>query len=221
MSTFDRTEELARVAVAIAHVARGSLAIIVDEQSDTGDLVMAAARVDAAGINALATHARGLTELALSPARVAALALPPMTARWESPSKPFTVSIEARHGISTGISARDRAETVRVAVAPETEPGDLISPGHVFPLRAPAPRLSQKRDRTVAALTLSRLAGCGEGAVFSQILDNAGDLARGPQLRALAHQLGIACIGIDDLAAHERLIGTVTFTHHQERASWV
>jgi 3,4-dihydroxy 2-butanone 4-phosphate synthase/GTP cyclohydrolase II len=206
MNNSNSTDDLTKVASAVGHIRRGGFAIIIDEQTDTGDLVLAATRISADGINTLATHARGLTELALSPARIAALGLPPMSAWWDAPSKPFTVSIEARRGVTTGISARDRAETVRVAVSPHTRPGDLVSPGHVFPLRAPARRLADARTRTVAALSLARLAGCGEGAVLSQILDDAGELARGPVLRALAHRLGTACIGIDELAAYEHLI---------------
>jgi 3,4-dihydroxy 2-butanone 4-phosphate synthase / GTP cyclohydrolase II len=213
------------VAAGAASLGRGGLAIVIDEATDSGDLVLAATRVSGAGVNALALHARGLTELALTPAQVSALGLPPMSAWWSPPGKSFTVSIEARTGVTTGISARDRAETVRAVVARDAGPRDWVSPGHVFPLRAPATSLASARNRAVAALVLARLAGAGDGAVLSQILDDEGELARGPYLRSLAARLGIACVDVDELAAAEgrasRLETGRRRQPHKEKASWV
>ena len=178
----------------------GRPAILVDQDAGTADLMLAAGRVYRASIAFLATHARGLTELALSAERVAALRLPPMAVSWEAPRKPFTVSIEARRGVDTGISARDRAETIRVAVAEGSTAEDLIAPGHVFPLRARPGGLDEERGRVEAALALARLAGCGEGAVLCPILDDAGDLASAASLEALAARFALPRISIAAVA---------------------
>jgi 3,4-dihydroxy 2-butanone 4-phosphate synthase/GTP cyclohydrolase II len=189
-----------RVEVAADTLHRGELVILLDEEGGTADLIMAAGRVTGAGIAFLATHARGLTELALSAARVAALRLPPMSSGWEAPRKPFTVSIEARVGVGTGISARDRAETIRVAVDHGSGPEDLIAPGHVFPLRGRPGGLTEGQGRVEAALALAELAGCGEGAVLCPILDEAGDLADGATLEVLAARFAMPRLTIAAIA---------------------
>src|SRR3954454_22570900 len=155
----------------------GRQVILIDEERGTADLLLAGGRATQAGIAFQAVHARGLTELALSAERVDALRLPPMAPHWEAPRKPFTVSIEARRCVGTGISASDRAETIRAAVAPGATADDLIAPGHVFPLRARPGGLAEARGRAEAALALVQAAGCGEGAVLCPILDDEGDLA--------------------------------------------
>jgi 3,4-dihydroxy 2-butanone 4-phosphate synthase/GTP cyclohydrolase II len=192
------------VSEAAGALERGGPVILVDEAPGTADLVLAAGRVSQAGIAFQATHGRGLTELALSAERVAALRLPPMAARWDAPRKPFTVSIEARRGVGTGISAADRAHTIRVAVAPESGPEDLISPGHVFPLRARSDRLEEAAGRVEAALALCRRAGCGEGAVLCPILDEAGELAGPETIAALADQFALPVLTIAAVVAAER-----------------
>jgi len=179
----------------------GGPAIVVDQDAGTADLMLAAGRVSRTGIAFLATHARGLTELALSAERVAMLRLPPMSVGWEAPRKPFTVSIEAARGVDTGISARDRAETIRVAVADGARAEDLIAPGHVFPLRARPGGLAEERGRVEAALALARLAGCGEGAVLCPILDDAGDLADQAALEVLAARFTLPRVSIAAIAA--------------------
>jgi 3,4-dihydroxy 2-butanone 4-phosphate synthase/GTP cyclohydrolase II len=183
------------VTMAAAALASGGLAIVVDVAAGSADLVMAAGRVSTAGIAFMATHARGLTELSLSAERVAALQLPPMVPHRETPRKPFTVSIEARRGVGTGISAADRAQTIRVAVAEESGPEDLISPGHVFPLRA-GPGFA----RAEAALALARLAGAGEGAVLCTILDEAGELARDRYLIGLSARYDLPQVRTSSIA---------------------
>jgi 3,4-dihydroxy 2-butanone 4-phosphate synthase/GTP cyclohydrolase II len=174
--------------------------VLVDEEEGYGDLVMAASTVTAAGINLLAKHGRGLTSLALSAARVQALGLPPMAASWGPPRKPFTVSIEAREGVATGISAADRARTIRVAVDPDTRPGDLVSPGHVFPLRAHPRGLAGAQGRVESALALVARASRIEGAVLTEILDDQGDLARLPAVAALAARLQLPWISIQTVS---------------------
>jgi 3,4-dihydroxy 2-butanone 4-phosphate synthase/GTP cyclohydrolase II len=189
---------------AVAVLAEGGVVVLVDEEADSGDLVMAASTVTAAGINLLAKHGRGLTSLALSAARVQALALPPMAASWGPPRKPFTVSIEARDGVATGISAADRARTIRVAVDPAARPDDLISPGHVFPLRAHPSGLGGARTRVEAALALAARAGLGDGAVLTEILDDQGELASLAPVATLAARLRLPWISIRTLFRFSR-----------------
>ena len=188
-----------------SQLAGGGAVIVIAEGRATGDLVLAADRVSAAGINLQVTHARGLTELALSPARIAQLRLPPMISDWEAPRKAFAISIEARHGVSTGISAPDRAATIRAAVAEGATDADLVSPGHVFPLRARTGALSdllgEPDVRAEAAVALATLAGCGEGAVLSAILDDEGEVASGAALWALAGRIGCPCVSVAEIAA--------------------
>jgi 3,4-dihydroxy 2-butanone 4-phosphate synthase/GTP cyclohydrolase II len=194
-------EEFPTVADVAGALEAGDPAIVVDDEAGTADLMLAAGRVSRAGIAFLATHARGLTELALSAERVATLRLPPMAIGWETPRKPFTVSIEASRGVDTGISARDRAETVRVAVADGASAEDLIAPGHVFPLRARPGGLAEVRGRVEAAVALARFAGCGEGAVLCPILDDTGDLAAQAALEVLAARFTLPRVSIAAIAA--------------------
>jgi 3,4-dihydroxy 2-butanone 4-phosphate synthase/GTP cyclohydrolase II len=205
------TAELSNAYAAAADLARGRLAILIDDATGTADLVMAAGRVSAAGIAFMATHGRGLTELALSAERIADLRLAPMGSWWDSPRKPFAISIEARHGVTTGISAHDRAQTIRAAVAPYAQPADLISPGHVFPLRGRAGGLAELCGRTEAALSLARIAGCGEGAVLCELLDDDGEQARGPALAGLTRRLNLPAVAVSAILAYERqyLVGPV------------
>jgi 3,4-dihydroxy 2-butanone 4-phosphate synthase/GTP cyclohydrolase II len=196
-----QTDELASTVSALA---RGRLAILIDDATGTADLMMAAGRVSAAGIAFMATRGRGLTELALSAERIADLRLAPMGSWWDSPRKPFAISIEARHGVTTGISAYDRAQTIRAAVAPYARAADLISPGHVFPLRARAGGLEELRGRTEAALGLARLAGCGEGAVLCELLDDDGEQARGATLARIASLLALPTVTIASVVASQR-----------------
>jgi 3,4-dihydroxy 2-butanone 4-phosphate synthase/GTP cyclohydrolase II len=175
-------------AAAAASLRGGGLVILVDEAAGTADLVMAASQTTSSGIAFMCNHARGLTELALSPGRIQTLRLAPMVADWAPLRKPFTVSIEARRGVGTGISAHDRAETIRVAASPNSTGDDLVSPGHVFPIRA---RLEGHRGRAEAALALANLGGWGEGAVLCTVLDDFGDLAGERPLRELAENFGL------------------------------
>jgi 3,4-dihydroxy 2-butanone 4-phosphate synthase/GTP cyclohydrolase II len=202
------------LAAAVTVLAAGGAVVLADDRGDSGDLVMAASTVTAAGVNFLTQHGRGLTGLALGAARVRALALPPMAASWGAPRKPFTVSIEAREGVATGISAADRARTIRVAAAPDTRPGDLVSPGHVFPLRAHPRGLAGLQGRVEAALAVCALAGRDEGAALTEILDDHGELATLSGTAALAARLQLPWITIDTLVrSHRKEIAHVTHRH--------
>lgn len=206
------------VSLAAAALEAGELVILVDDASGVADLVMAAGRVSAAGIAFMATHARGLTELALSAERVAALRLLPMVPHWDTPRKPFTVSIEARRGVGTGISAADRAETIRVAVAEESGPDDLISPGHVFPIRAAAG--GSPFARAEAALALVQRGGGGEGAVLCTILDDAGELARDRYLTGLSARYDLPQVRTSSIARGAALLFPGAPSRAPEVRSW-
>jgi len=161
--------------LAICALARGEPIILHDEARGTADLLSLAELVVGETIAFMAIHGRGLTTLALPSARVDLLRLPPMVRGWGN-AGPATVSIEARDGVSTGISAHDRARTIRVAVDPAAGADDLISPGHVFPLRVDEEG-GARRGRGEVALGLARAAGFGRGAVLCEILDEAGERA--------------------------------------------
>jgi len=173
--------------LAMAALARGECVILVDEETGTADFVAAAELVTGTTIAFMAVHGRGLTTLALPAARVETLRLSPMCRGWGIVSAP-TVSIEARDGVSTGISAPDRARTIRVAVDPSATAADLISPGHVFPLRIDD---DGARNRGAIALGLTRAAGYGRGAVLCEILDDSGERASGAHLETVAARWSI------------------------------
>ena len=175
-------------------LAAGGIAVLIDEDNDAADLVSAGKGVTAQTINFFAREARGLICLALAPEQVDRLQLRPMAIGWQQPSKPFTVSIDARAGITTGISAEERAHTIRTAVRPDIGPDDLVVPGHVFPLRAPMAASAAGGapvSRTEAALRLVQLAGQGAGAAICELLDQEGDLGDAAWARRFARQHGL------------------------------
>ncbi|MDX6549787.1 MAG: 3,4-dihydroxy 2-butanone 4-phosphate synthase / cyclohydrolase, partial [Gaiellales bacterium] len=152
----------ATIEEAIADIRAGGMVVVVDspDRENEGDLVMAAECVTPEAVNFMARHARGLICLSLTPERCDELGLPMMTQLNRTPyGTAFTVSIEARTGVSTGISAADRARTIQVAVDPATRPEDLIQPGHVFPLRARPHGVLERTGQTEASVDLARLAG--------------------------------------------------------------
>jgi 3,4-dihydroxy 2-butanone 4-phosphate synthase/GTP cyclohydrolase II len=190
------------VAQAIEDIRAGRMVIVVDDKDreNEGDLTMAADQVTPETVNFMASHGRGLICLALTEARVEALRLPMMTHDNRSPhGTAFTVSIDARNGISTGISARERAHTIRVAVAPDTKPDDLVTPGHIFPLRAKRGGVLVRSGHTEAAVDLARLAGCPPAGVICEIMRTDGDMARVADLEAFALQHGLGIVQIADL----------------------
>jgi 3,4-dihydroxy 2-butanone 4-phosphate synthase/GTP cyclohydrolase II len=195
---------MAAVARAIDEIRNGRMVILVDDEDreNEGDLVMAADLVTPEAINFMARRGRGLICLSLTEERVAALGLPLMTSSADNRSPrhtAFTVSIDARHGTTTGISARERAETIRVAVSRTSGPDDLVTPGHVFPLRARRGGVLVRSGHTEGSVDLARLAGRESAAVICEIMREDGEMARMPDLEAFASEHGLCIIKIADL----------------------
>ncbi len=175
--------------------------VLADVDTGRADLVAAGSSITAELVNALAIHGRGLPYLALSAQRVDRLRLPPMASTWNLCRKPFTISIEARSGVTTGISAADRARTIRVATSPDAEPADLVSPGHVFPLRGRSEVRSPGFGRVEAALALVKEAGAFDGAAMTEILDDAGALAASAYVSALGARMGLSIVEVGAVGA--------------------
>ncbi|MFC6841373.1 3,4-dihydroxy-2-butanone-4-phosphate synthase [Xanthomonas theicola] len=198
----------------------GRMVVIVDDEDreNEGDLIMAAELVKASDINFMVTHGRGLVCLPMSPARCAQLGLAPMvqanTAQFQTN---FTVSIEAAEGVTTGISAADRAHTIRTAVRPDAKPGDLSRPGHIFPLIAQAGGVLNRAGHTEAAADLAELAGLEPAGVLVEILNPDGSMARRPELELFARAHGLKMGSIADLIAY-RLATEHTVERIDERA---
>jgi 3,4-dihydroxy 2-butanone 4-phosphate synthase / GTP cyclohydrolase II len=181
---------------------RGEFVIIVDDEDreNEGDLCIAAEKVTPDAINFMATHGRGLICLALTEERCRELELPLMVEHNTSPyGTAFTVSIEARGRVTTGISTRDRAETVRAAIDPKTRPADLTRPGHVFPLRAKKGGVLKRAGQTEASVDLAQIAGMNPSAVICEIMNEDGTMARLPNLREFAAKHGLKIISVADI----------------------
>src|SRR5258705_7251052 len=203
---------------AIADIRAGKLVIVADDErrENEGDLIGAAEKVTPDMINFMATHGRGLICLPLMPERCQALGLPQMTEHnSESHETAFTISIDAaaRFGVTTGISAADRAATIRVALDPATVPADLRRPGHVFPLRARPGGVLQRVGQTEASVDLARLAGLYPAGVICEILNPDGSMARRPDLERVAERHGLTFVTVTQLVsyrlANERLVHRV------------
>ena len=180
----------------------GKMVIIVDDEDreNEGDLIMAAAKVRTEDVNYMARYGRGLVCLTLTRGRCQQLRLPLMVSDTdEKKTTNFTVSIEAAKGITTGISAHDRARTVRIAVAPDARPGDLHQPGHIFPLMAQPGGVLSRAGHTEAGCDLTRLAGFEPAAMIVEILNDDGTMARRPQLEVFAKEHGLKIGSIADL----------------------
>ncbi len=187
---------------AIKEIARGRMVILVDDEDreKEGDLCMAAEKVTAADINFMAKHGRGLVCLTLVPERVRQLSLPMMTdTNTSSFGTAFTVSIEAKKGVTTGISAHDRAVTIKTAIDPKTKPDDLARPGHVFPLKAKPGGVLQRAGQTEGSVDLARLAGLYPAGVICEVMSDDGTMARVPELSQIAKKHGIKLVTIKDL----------------------
>jgi 3,4-dihydroxy 2-butanone 4-phosphate synthase / GTP cyclohydrolase II len=190
---------------AIADIRAGGMVVVVDspDRENEGDLVMAAECVTPEAVNFMARYARGLICLSLTPERCDELGLPMMTQLNRTPyGTAFTVSIEARTGVSTGISAADRAHTIRVAVDPATRPEDLIQPGHVFPLRARPHGVLERTGQTEASVDLARMAGFSGAGVICEVMNDDGHMARVPDLVAYCEQHGLKMVTVADLVAY-------------------
>jgi len=209
------TEEkrTASVETAIEAVRAGRMIIIVDDEDreNEGDLMVAAEKVTPAIVNFMARHGRGLICLPLTGERLEELQLPLMvsenTARFQTA---FTVSIDAKDGVSTGISAHDRARTVLTAIDPATKPGDLARPGHIFPLQAAQGGVLARAGQTEAAVDLARMAGLAPAGVICEVMNEDGTMARRPQLEEVSKRFGIPILTIADLIryrmGHETLV---------------
>ena len=186
----------------IAEIQAGRMVILVDEEDreNEGDLVMAAEFVTPAAINFMAKHGRGLICLTLTEERCRQLNLPPMVLNNRSQmGTNFTVSIEAAHGVTTGISAGDRARTVRAAVKRDARPEDIVQPGHIFPLIAQRGGVLVRAGHTEAGSDLAQLAGMTPAAVICEVLKDDGEMARLPDLLEFAQQHGLKVGAIADL----------------------
>ena len=204
-----------QVEQAIQDIGAGKLVLVADDEDreSEGDLIGAAAHVTPEMINFMTKLGRGLICVTLLPERCSALGLPQMAEdNSEEHETAFTVSIDAaaRFGVTTGISAADRAKTIQVAIDPSTTPGDLRRPGHVFPLRARRGGVLQRVGHTEASVDLARLAGCYPAGVICEVLADDGTMMRGAQLEEFARQHGISLITVAELVSYrlqtERLV---------------
>jgi 3,4-dihydroxy 2-butanone 4-phosphate synthase/GTP cyclohydrolase II len=192
----------ARVEDAVAAISRGEMVIVVDDEDreNEGDLTLAAERVTPEAINFMATHGRGLICMPMTGERLDQLEVPLMVDKNTTPlHTAFTVSIEARSGVSTGISAADRAATVLTAIHPETKPSDLARPGHMLPLRARDGGVLVRAGQTEAAVDLARIAGLYPAGVICEIMSKDGTMARVPELTRFARKHKLLMITVADL----------------------
>src|SRR6478672_3114528 len=199
---FHMDENIARVERAFEELRRGRMVILVDEEDreNEGDLVLAAEFVTPEAINFMARFGRGLICLTLTEERCEQLALPMMTSRnGTSYGTNFTVSIEAAEGVTTGISAADRARTIQVAVSKKTTAADIVQPGHIFPLKAQKGGVLMRAGHTEAGCDFAELAGLTPAAVICEIMKDDGTMARLPDLVEFAQQHGLKIGTIADL----------------------
>jgi 3,4-dihydroxy 2-butanone 4-phosphate synthase/GTP cyclohydrolase II len=206
---FDRVED------AIQDIRDGRMVIVADDEDreNEGDLVCAASAVTPEIINFMAVHGRGLVCVAITQERADELDLRPMSEfNTEAQGTAFTVSVDAaaKFGVTTGISASDRAKTIQVCIDPESKPSDLRRPGHVFPLRARPGGVLRRVGQTEASVDLARLAGLPPAGVICEILNDDGSMARRPELEVFAQKHGLRFITVADIVAHrlqrERLV---------------
>lgn len=198
---------------AIEEIRQGKMIILVDDEDreNEGDITIAAQFITPEAINFMATHARGLICLPLAPDWCDKLQLPLMTRRNESSfGTNFTVSIEARHGVTTGISAADRARTIQAAVADDAKPDDIVTPGHIFPLRAQKGGVMVRAGQTEGSVDLAKLAGLKPAAVICEILKDDGTMARMPDLKIFAKKHGLLIATIKDLIRYRMQSGLLS-----------
>ena len=196
MSAFVTIEE------ALEEIRQGHILLVVDDEDreNEGDLVLAADKTTPEAVNFMATHGRGLVCMPMTGARLDELKIGMMVAENTAPmGTAFTVTVDARRGVTTGTSAYDRAVTIRTLVDPSMGPEDLTVPGHIFPLRAMDGGVLRRAGHTEAAVDLARMAGCYPAGVICEVLDQHGDMARLPQLTDLARRHGLKMITIKDL----------------------
>jgi 3,4-dihydroxy 2-butanone 4-phosphate synthase/GTP cyclohydrolase II len=203
------TEErvFAPIEDAIEDIRQGKFVVVVDaaDRENEGDLTIAAQFATPEAVNFMAKHARGLVCLCLTPERVDELGLRMMTDHNETPFETaFTVAIEAREGVTTGISAHDRARTIQVAIDPSKGHADIVEPGHVFPLRARPGGVLERAGQTEAAVDLARLAGLLPAGVVCEVMKDDGTMARVPDLTEYCQEHGLKMITVEDLIEYRR-----------------
>jgi len=205
VKTSTRSGPFAQIEHAIAAIRAGKMVIVVDDEGreNEGDLTIAAEKVTPDSINFMARYGRGLICLAMTPERLDELEIPLMVSQNSSRFETaFCVSVEARKGTTTGISAADRAATVLAAIDPSTKPSDLVRPGHVFPLRARSAGVMVRAGQTEAAVDLARIAGLRAAGVICEIMNEDGTMARVPELTSFARQHDLLMITVADLIAY-------------------
>jgi 3,4-dihydroxy 2-butanone 4-phosphate synthase/GTP cyclohydrolase II len=209
-------DSIERVLAALDDIRAGKMVILVDDEDreNEGDLVMAADLVTPEAINFMIRHARGLVCLSLTGERIERLELPMMVDDNRSPrGTAFTVSIEARTGVSTGISPADRAQTIKAAIAADAVPRDLVSPGHIFPLKAKPGGVLQRTGHTEGAVDLARMAGFSPAGVICEVINDDGTMARYPHLVEFGERHGLRILSIADLIEYrlsrERMVHKV------------
>lgn len=204
-SELKTTMALASIEEAANDIRDGRMVIIVDDEDreNEGDLVCAAELVTPEIVNFMAVHGRGLICLPMTEERCDELNLTPQTSEnTSSMGTAFTISIEAREGVTTGISAADRAKTILTAVDPNTRPADLARPGHIFPLRAKRGGVLVRVGQTEASVDLARIAGLAPAAVICEIMNDDGTMARLPELEVFAEKHGLKIISVADLVRY-------------------
>jgi 3,4-dihydroxy 2-butanone 4-phosphate synthase/GTP cyclohydrolase II len=204
---------------ALEEIRQGKMVVVCDDEDreNEGDLTMAAQFATPEAVNFMAKEGRGLICLSLTPERCDQLGLDLMAAKNESPFEtPFTVSIEARDGVTTGISAHDRAHTIQVAIDPASSPRDLVQPGHVFPLKSRAGGVLERAGQTEAAVDLARLAGLNPSGVICEVMNDDGTMARVADLVEYCRRHDLKMITVADLIAyrrrHDKLVERVVST---------
>ncbi|MEM8818304.1 MAG: 3,4-dihydroxy-2-butanone-4-phosphate synthase [Pseudomonadota bacterium] len=203
----DYSDAISPTAEIIDAAKKGQMVILVDheDRENEGDLIIPAVDADAAAVNFMATHGRGLICLAMTGDMIDRLGLPLMAAQNQSRHETaFTVSIEAREGVTTGISAPDRARSIEAAIDPESTPADIATPGHIFPLRARDGGVLVRAGHTEAAVDIARLAGKRPAGVICEIMNEDGTMARLPDLVAFAQRHGLKVGTISELIAYRR-----------------
>ncbi|MGO9898322.1 MAG: bifunctional 3,4-dihydroxy-2-butanone-4-phosphate synthase/GTP cyclohydrolase II [Solirubrobacteraceae bacterium] len=206
-----------RVERAIEAIRAGGMVVVVDDEDreNEGDVVIAAERATPDALAFMIRHGSGIVCVALQPRRLEQLQLPMMTERsTEAMGTAFTVSVDAREGTTTGVSASDRARTIAALIAADTAPDDLLRPGHVFPLRSKPGGVLERAGHTEAGLDLARLAGLYPAGVICEIVTPAGEMARGEELERFAAEHGVPLLAIADLIAYraerERIVRRVS-----------
>jgi len=200
----------ATIATAVERFRRGEFVLILDDEDreNEGDLAIAAQGVTAETINFMAAYCRGLICVPIAGARLDDLLIPLMVPNSIVPDGPaFTVSVDARWGVTSGISAADRARTVRTLIDPTSHGDDLVRPGHIFPLRYIEGGVLQRQGHTEASVDLAKLAGLYPAAVICEVMNPDGTMARLPQLLEFAERFGILAITIADLVEHRLSLG--------------